>query len=304
MYRGSHGWLTVAEALKVSCNYFFFEVGHRIGADKLTKYSELFGLTDAPTGIEISESPGNVADREEIKEVAEILVTRKLFEDLSKPNFDKKNGPLELNDDQKNLITNMIRNNDRDVSKLKSAGISSSYARSRIIQAVRDVYNEYTRPGIVLNASIGQGEDRFTPLQIANYIATIANKGVRLRPHLIQKIVKPDGTVVKEIEPEVMAKLKLKPSTISTVIKGMDAVTTEGGTAGRIFQGMPVKTAGKTGTAQASGDRAEYSWFAGFAPADDPQIAIAVVIYEGGGNGTSNVARAIIENYFKVKNKK
>jgi penicillin-binding protein 2 len=78
----------------------------------------------------------------------------------------------------------------------------------------------------------------------------------------------------------------------------MDAVVDEGGTAAAAFKGFPVKTAGKTGTAQASGGMDDYSWFSGFAPAENPEIAVAVVIHEGGGKGTDQVARAIYEQYF------
>lgn len=297
-YGRGHGPINVTEALKVSCNYFFFEVGRRIGLDNLSKYARLFGLTKAPSGIEIYENPGDVANREAVRAKAEAYSYYIVLRDISQPGYDAKLGTFNPTEEQKALIKEMIQNNDRDSSKLKEAGISSSKIRSRILQGVRDAYNEYSRAGLVLNASIGQGENTFTPLQIANYIATIANGGTRYRPHLVKKIVKPDGEVVKEIQPEVMDKLNLKPTTLQTIIAGMDAVTGEGGTAGATFRGFSIKTAGKTGTAQAPGNRDDYSWFAGFAPADNPQIAVAVVIYEGGGYGSANVARAIYESYF------
>ena len=299
-HAGGHGPLNVVEALKVSCNYFFFDVGRRIGIDNLSKYSRLFGLYNEPSGIEIYENPGDVANTESVKQKAENYSIITVLKEISAPGYDSKIGTFSPTQEQENLIKNMIKSNDRDSSKLKTAGITSFKMRSRILQGVRDTYNEYTRAGLVLNAAIGQGEDRFTPLQIANYIATIANNGVRYRPHLIKKIVKSDGTIMKEIKPEVMAQISLKPNTLSTIISGMDAVTGEGGTAGSVFRGFSIKTAGKTGTAQASGNRDDYSWIAGFAPADNPQIAVAVVIHEGGGYGGSNVARTIYEKYFNI----
>lgn len=299
-YGRGHGPVNVTEALKVSCNYFFFEVGRRIGLENLSKYARLFGLAKEPSGIEIYEIPGDVANREAVRARAESYAYYMVLKEIESPNYDPSIGTFKTTDEQKKLIKDMIENNDRDNAKLKDAGITSYKIRSRILQAVRDAYNEYSRAGLVLNAAIGQGENMFTPLQIANYIATIANGGTRMRPHLVKEITKPDGTQVEETQPEVMAKIDLKPDTLKNIIAGMDAVTGEGGTAGSVFRGLSVKTAGKTGTAQASGGRDDYSWFAGFAPADNPQIAVAVVIYEGGGDGASNVAKAIYEQYFNL----
>jgi penicillin-binding protein 2 len=182
------------------------------------------------------------------------------------------------------------------------AGIKSYKIRRRILDGIRDAYNEYIKPGLPLNAAIGQGEDRFTPLQMAVYAAAIGNGGIRYRPHLVKRIVSIDGETVQEIKPERMGNIKLKPKTLPVIIKGMDAVTGEqGGTARAAFRGFNTKVAGKTGTAQASGGRDPYSWFVGFAPADKPEIAIAVVIHEGGGLGASNAARDILEGYFNLK---
>ena len=297
-YGGHHGNLDVVGALKNSCNVFFFETGRRVTLENIAKYAKMFGLSDDPTGIEIAENPGNVANREMVKQKAVNYSFYSVIKDISSPNYDPKIGTFTPTDEQKDLIFNMIDNNDRDYDKLKSAGISSSKIRARIVDGVRNASYEYNNKGLPLNAAIGQGEDHFTPLQMANYIATIANGGTKYRPHLVKKVVKPDGTIEKEVKPEVLSKADLKPTTLPLVIKGMDAVTGEGGTAGAVFRNMKVKTAGKTGTAEASGGRDDYSWFAGFAPEKDPQIAVAVVIHEGGGYGSSNVARDIYEYYF------
>lgn len=293
-----HGNLNVVDALKVSCNYFFFEVGHRVHLDNLTKYAKMFGLTDEPTGIEIDENPGDVANVEAAKATAVIISTNSTLKDICQPGYDPAIGTFVPTKEQEELIKDMISNNDTSVSKLKEAGISSAKIRSRIIEGVRIAYREYNNQWMELNAAIGQGDDRFTPLQIANYIATIANGGTRMRPHLVKQYLSPDGTVLKEVQPEVMNKVDVKPETLATVIQGMDAVTGEGGTAGSTFRNFAIKIAGKTGTAQASGGMDDYSWFAGFAPVNDPQIAVAVVIHEGGGKGSADVARTLFEHYF------
>jgi Cell division protein FtsI/penicillin-binding protein 2 len=301
-YHGSHGNETVIGALKDSCNYFFFDVGRRLQLDNISKYAKMFGLSSDPTGIEVFEEPGNVANIPDIKENAVVYALQSALKDVTTPSYDAKAGTFNPTDDQKKVIESVIRNDKNEDStalstQLKNTGISSYKIRRRILDASLDVYNEWSKPGLPLNAAIGQGQDTFTPLQVANYIATVANGGVRMKPHLVKQIIKPDGTVI-DTQPEVLEKINLKSNTLATVIAGMDAVTGEGGTAGSVFKNSAVKVAGKTGTAQAPGGRADYSWFAGFAPADNPQIAIAVVIHEGGGYGSSNVAKDLFDYYF------
>lgn len=308
-YHGSHGRQTVVDALKNSCNYFFFDVGRRVKLDNLAKYAKMYGLSDEPSGIEIFEEPGDCANAPAIKANAEAYAIKATLQTITAPGYDSAAGAFNPTEEQKNVIVEVIKNDknlrNSDLSaKLKAANISSYKIRRKILDASLDVYNEYSKPGLALNAAIGQGENRFTPLQVANYIATIANNGTRLRPHLVRQIVRPDGTVLKDVQPEVMERLSLKANTLKTVISGMDAVTGEGGTAGSVFRKVSVKVAGKTGTATASGGRDDYSWFAGFAPANSPEIAVAVVIHEGGGYGSSNTAADIFNYYFARGNSK
>ncbi|UZW12692.1 penicillin-binding transpeptidase domain-containing protein [Clostridium pasteurianum] len=164
------------------------------------------------------------------------------------------------------------------------------------------------------NASIGQGMNSFTPLQMASYVSTLANGGTRYKVHLVDKITDADGNVVSEIKPEVLNKVEMSAETRNLVMQGMSRVTGEGGAEGtegtaRAALGAfnsYIPTAGKTGTAQGNVDiqkkigRANYGWYVGYAPADNPQIAIAVVIFDGGyGSESAHVARGIYEGYFK-----
>ncbi len=155
------------------------------------------------------------------------------------------------------------------------------------------------QPGETLSAAIGQGFSAFTPLQMANYIATIANGGTRYRPYLASEIIDPDGKVERTIEPQVIEELNLKPETVAAVKEGMHLVTTGEGTASYYFQGFPIPVAGKTGTAQNS-QGADHGWFVGFAPYEEPEIAIAVLVEEGGhgGSAATPVFRRILEAYF------
>lgn len=155
------------------------------------------------------------------------------------------------------------------------------------------------QPGETLSAAIGQGFSSFTPLQMANYIATLANGGTRYRPYFASEIVAPDGQVERMVEPQVVEELNLKPETVAALRKGMYLVTQGEGTAAYYFQGFPLKVAGKTGTAQNS-QGADHGWFVGFAPYDNPEIAVAVLVEQGGhgGSAAAPVAKAMFEAYF------
>ncbi len=158
-------------------------------------------------------------------------------------------------------------------------------------------------PGDTIQAAIGQSDNMFTPLQMANYTATIANGGTRYKPHLVKSIVSYDGIqTVQEFEPEMVEKIEISPENLKLVHSGMRAVC-EVGSAKVTFGDYEIAVAGKTGTAQSGGNRTPHSWFISFAPYDDPQIAIAVVIEHAGINGlgkhTYNVAKAMYDAYFK-----
>lgn len=157
------------------------------------------------------------------------------------------------------------------------------------------------QPGETLSAAIGQGFSAFTPLQMASYIATLANGGTRYRPYLVSEIIAPDGTVMQAFRPEVVEKLDLKPETVAAIKEGMHLVTQGEGTAAAYFRDFPVPVAAKTGTAQ-NPHGADHGWFLGFAPYDNPEIAVAVLVEQGGhgGSAAAPVARRIFETYFHV----
>lgn len=176
-------------------------------------------------------------------------------------------------------------------------------------------------PSQNLSAAIGQDDNQFTPLQMANLAATIANGGVRLRPYLVKQVTTTDGRVIKEAGRQVAGRVKASPASLAEVRKGMLAVMqynpgwsgvdSSFGTASHVFGDFPAKAkaatgreirlAGKTGTAE-TGRKTEtpYGWFIGFAPYDNPEIAVAVMVRHGGGGSlaAAPVARAIFEEYF------
>lgn len=170
------------------------------------------------------------------------------------------------------------------------------------IDLKKKLFNDIWRPADTAMVSIGQLDSKFTPLQLASYISTIANGGKRYKPYVIKKVVKYDGSLVNETQPSY-TKVPVKQSTIDAVKEGMVAVAQSiDGTAYKSFIGLPFEVAGKTGTAQTATTRSPTALFVCYAPADNPQIAIAVVIERGAwGSDAAPVARDIIDEYFGLK---
>ncbi len=156
-------------------------------------------------------------------------------------------------------------------------------------------------PADTIQAAIGQSDNKFTILQLANYCATIANKGQLRRPYIVNSVVSGvDGKVIKTTKPEVIREIDINDEYWDIVHRGMLAVTTEGSTA-PVFKDATYSVAGKTGTAQTSSSKND-SLFICYAPYDDPQIAVACIIENGGiqgeGNNVVKVAREMMDSYF------
>lgn len=240
-YTRGHGYLDVSNAIERSCNYFFYEVGDRVGIDNLAKYSYYLGLGHK-TGIELKgEIPGVLA--------------------------------------------------------------SNEIARQE---------NRAWNPGETISAAIGQSYNTFTPLQMAKYVGMIANRGRKLDITVVKSIIRPDGSEVprNEYESKVSEKLGLtaddteemnfNEENIQAILEGMRGVTSEsGGTAYSTFRDFDIEVGGKTGSAQTGVEGKTNAWFVGFAPFDNPEIAIVVFVRNGGSGGyTAEVARDIIAQYF------
>ena len=158
-------------------------------------------------------------------------------------------------------------------------------------------------PADTCNASIGQLYNAFTPIQLVNFVSSIGNGGKLYTPHLIRKKVDSTGEVYNtEIH---YRDTTAKESTIKAVQKGMVAVAnSEDGTAVEIFKDFPFDVAAKTGTAETGhGDtQSSNALFVCYAPADDPEVAVAVVVEKGvRGAFTAPVARDVLMTYFNIK---
>ena len=240
-YGRGHGYLNVSQAIKHSCNYFFYEVGNRIGIDTLEKYAKYFGL-GKKTNVELpSEATGVIA------------------------------------------------------------------SRKRADEEGRTWYL-----GETLSASIGQSYNNFTPIQMAKYISMLANGGKNIDVTLVKTVIDSNGNQMskQEIDEYVNKKLNFKSEdeetsdlnisqdNLKAILEGMKGVTSEsGGTAYSTFSKFNIEVAGKTGTAQV-GNKTN-GWFAGFAPYDDPEIAVVVVVENVTHGGyTAEVAKDIFAEYF------
>ena len=167
----------------------------------------------------------------------------------------------------------------------------------------KDVDMEWTM-GINVRTAIGQGKNAFTPVQMARYIAGLANGKEVYDLKVINGIQDhKDTNRYIETQNKVFNTLNIKASNLKSIYNGMRAVTSGSeGSARKEFANFPIQVAGKTGTAE--GGKYEDSWFVGFAPYDNPQIAVVTSMYEADGLGTYNtqLARDVFEIYFNRYN--
>ena len=223
------GLINFQQAMAHSDNVYFYEMGNRLGIDRLEKYARMFGLGKI-TGIDLPyESDGLVANRR---------YKEKNFED-------------------------------------------------------GDWYLSET-----FDAAIGQGFNLVTPLQAAMVMGEIAADGKRYKPHLVNRIVGPDGKTVREFKPELLGTLDVPAADIQLVQTGLHEVT-KYGTAASIFKGFPIEIAGKTGTAENPHGR-DHGWFVAYGPFANPDIVVAVIVEQGGFGSQSAVpiGRKILEAWF------
>lgn len=243
---GGHGWVDLHKAIVESCDVYFYQLGQRVGIDRIAKYARLLGLGEK-TGIA-------------------------------------------LDDEKAGLIPD------------------SEWKRKR--------FGQPWFPGETPSAAIGQGYVSVTPLQMANMMAAVANGGTLYRPWFVRKVESLDGTLIREYGPEKIRSVTLKESTLKHIRNALrDVVNSGSGTGGRAKSNL-VEIAGKTGTAQVAEMRGgfvkseqlpyeirDHAWFVAYAPAENPEIAVAVLVEHGGRGGSvaAPLAKRVIEKYFSLK---
>jgi penicillin-binding protein 2 len=237
--RRGHGDVALHQALMQSCDVYFYEVGRRLGVERIDKWSRRFGLGTA-SGLKLGgEMPGLVG--------------------------------------------------------------SPAWKSTR--------FKAPWQEGDTLSLSIGQGYNLATPLQVARMAATLANGGTLYQPQLVEKVETPSGEVLQRFQPIVRGHLHADPGNLAAVRKALLAVV-KNGTGQRAYL-HDVEVAGKTGTSQVVSLEKEragkevrrfrnHAWFVAYAPADDPQVVVSIIVEHGGQGGevAAPLARRFLASYF------
>lgn len=154
--------------------------------------------------------------------------------------------------------------------------------------------------GNVLSVAIGQESTQVTPLQLANYIATLVNGGTRNAVHLLKEVKSSDfSQVLQSYEPQVLDTIEIQDQNLKAVKAGMLALTTNNSSVRQYFQSLPFQAGAKTGSAQVTGQNESNAVFVCFAPYDDPEIAVAIAVEHGGsGSELASMAADVLRYYF------
>ena len=241
--RRGHGSVRLKEALKGSCDVYFYKAGLAAGIDTVAEYAAMFGMGE-PTGVGINGEGGALNPSTAWK-------------------------------------ARRYKGNPRQA--VWTAGDTAS-------------------------AVIGQGYTLATPIQLARMTAVLANGGTLHRPLLVDRVVGPDGQVVMRGEPQIMGEVDLSPQHFQAIREGMFAVVDEVGGTARRQRLKELAFAGKTGTAQVvrlgasnAQRHKDHAWFVAFAPYDNPEVAVSVLVENGehGSTAAAPIARELFELYFK-----
>lgn len=282
----AYGPISLTRALEVSCNTVFYDIARRMwqeaggpdagidAPDPVAEAATTFGL-GARTGIDLpGESAGRVASRA-----------------FKYENWEQKKDTWCRNAEEGYPETR------------KTDPKMADYYTALDRENCTDGYQ--WRAGDALNAAIGQGDTTVTPLQMAMVYAAIANGGTLYQPQVAKGIISAEGEVVDTFAPVVTRRVDVSKKALRFLRDSLPGVTTDG-SGETPFVGFPldrIPIASKTGSAQVTGDKASTSWFAAYAPANDPKYAVVMMVTEGGtGSKTSGPSvRKIYEALFGVR---
>lgn len=331
MFGGAHGKQTMYQAIMNSCNFYFYVtvLGEnlathqphtvKVSAEDLIGMAEKFGL-NSKTGIEIDipqETSGGVPSIDGKK--INIRVYLRMFLEA---NIEKylENG-YKIDAGMKNeIVEEIVSWVDRDEPLTRG----EVYDNLKALRLNPEKVNDYNVPlvdiikytylnqavwnvGDNLNISIGQGNNAYTTMQMANYIATIANGGYRHNVSIIKEIKTYDGKETDYVPERESERVGLSDYSYLDVVKeGMRLVSLDD--SAKPYSKFPVEVGSKTGTAQNQGTNPDtgkpyddFAWYVAFAPYDDPQIAVACVLFEGGsGRYPTPIVREVIGEYLKL----
>ena len=231
-----HGDMNLHRAMVHSCDIYFYEVGRRLGIERINEWSRRFGL-GAPTGLDLDKEMPGLAP-------------------------------------------------------------SPAWKKARFHQPWHE--------GDTISVSIGQGYNLATPIQMARVVAAIANGGIIYKPYLVEKVENAAGEILFQARPEVQSRLGASRANLEAVRRSLVGVVNDG--TGKTARMAHIQVAGKTGTAQVVAldqdnpkrkrerRMEDHAWFVAYAPADDPRIAVAVLVEHGGhgGDEAGPLARRVI----------
>ncbi len=286
---GGHGLVDIYKAIQESVNAYFINYGIKLGQQKIEKYAREFGLGTV-SGIDLPyERSGTLPTPKAKYEIWKNYLPLEIEDKID-----------ELNEKYQKLI--QAADTDKEKQQLKQELINERFklAQNQIQKSY--IYELEWHTYDTAYVSIGQGIGSYTPLQLANYTAAIANGGVVYRPHLVKQIVDHNGKVLKKFDKEIINKVSVSPENLAILREGMRRVANSpGGTAVGLFTDIPVEVAAKTGTAE-TGAKANHGLIVAFAPADKPEIAVACVIEHGAhGSAAGPVVHDMLAAYFDAE---
>lgn len=330
---GAHGYEDVYGAIRDSCNYYFYALAlgenpntgeglpTKLSVEDIREQAVKLGL-DKPTGIEINipyESAGSMPSPDEKKWIIKNLLSSFLeerLEDFIKDGINLNPGK------KKEMIGQIVAFVDEpDLSyidlenSLDEIGIdiqllvddSGETLAERIKYTYIDQGNWNNTD--MMNIVIGQGQNAYTPLQMANYLSTISNGGYRNKVSVIKEVKSSDGVTSLVKNEADREEISLNNHNNLEAIKDGMLMASTFGSIEQVFGDFPVQVGIKTGTAEREGINPEtgegfddYSWMIAFAPYDDPQIAICTLLYQAGsGSNGSAIIREIVGQYMGIE---
>lgn len=328
MRGGSHGYQDIYQAIRNSCNFYFFTSmlgenpatgqGHGVKLDfeDVTDMAIKFGLND-PTGIEIDiprEQYGNVPNLESKKSSMSLYLRLFLEENLQ---YYVKDGYKMDSEELNNAINNIVGWLNEDIitrgevfRRLEGLNFDPNKTHKTnepLVDIIKYTYINHSvwNSGDSLNLSIGQGGNAYTPIQMANFVSIIANGGYKHNVSVVDKLTTYDGSEITYLGERTSERIELKDyNNLDIVKEGMRQVSLDT----IVFRNQPFQVGVKTGTAQKDGINPEtglpyddFAWYVAFAPYDDPQIAVSCVIFQGGsGIYPSPMVRDVIAEYLTL----
>lgn len=320
--RYKHANQTIIEAIKNSCNYYFYELSYRLGVNKLYEWAAALGLT-SKTNIELpGESTSFVGNQNMLydpersvddqytskprltaesirKKLVQIGIERNTeFSDELLDKVVLQLMKIAVSYDKKDEWGQPIRETLQYDLGLPRNYISNHYLVNTFTTYLQDIF---WTPNETIMDGIGQSITQLTPVCVARYVSAICNGGTVYDAQIVDKIISADGQVVLEKQPVVANQINTDPAYFTAIRTGMEDVTSaeDGGTAGKYFKDTKYKIAAKTGTSQRTKlDVENNAWLVAYAPADDPQIVVVVYIQNGyAGAQASPAAVNVIEYY-------